>query len=246
MTDIRIRPVTPDDVEECAICWGNRRDTYPSIYPLRLVNPTVTQEERLARNVKDLKKMFHDPRNVVHVALLPTGSSEVNKVVAGYSIWARPEGLQRDEATSSHADGERDPCSQSADENLDPECDHELARQIGEESKRVKEKIAGGKRLWLLQQLFVRDNYQRRGVGTALIEYGLKMIEEAENSQASEGQSTQTQGYKIGLTSSPQGQKLYNRYGFMDVYWFNPKFDDVDEQGEWIKRDVRWPLMIKE
>ena len=98
----------------------------------------------------------------------------------------------------------------------------------------------------LLQQLFVHGDYQRRGIGKALIEHGLNMIARSESSRASQGQETSTEGYKIGLTSSPQGQELYKRYGFRDVYWFNPKFDDVNEQGEWIKKDVRWPLMIKE
>lgn len=96
----------------------------------------------------------------------------------------------------------------------------------------------------LLQQLFIREDWQRRGIGKTLIEDGLSMIEQLESSRASDHSSSKT--YKVGLTSSPQGKALYERYGFKDVYWFNPIFDDIDEQGKEIVRDVRWPLMIKQ
>lgn len=91
----------------------------------------------------------------------------------------------------------------------------------------------------------MHPDYQRRGVGTALIEHGLKMIENSENRETSDTEVLHTTKHLIGLTSSPQGQALYKRYGFEDVYWFNPKFDDVNEKGEWISRDVRWPLMVR-
>lgn len=96
--------------------------------------------------------------------------------------------------------------------------------------------------LGFLQQLFVHHDYQRRGVGTALIEHGLQMIEQSESRNTGD---TERPEYLIGLTGSPQGKALYERYGFKDVYWFNPKFEDVNEQGEWFKKDVKWPLMIK-
>lgn len=83
-------------------------------------------------------------------------------------------------------------------------------------------------------------------MGTALIEHGLAVIQDLESARAGERQDGQWPGYIIGLTSSPQGQELYKRYGFRDVYWFNPKFDDVDGEGQWVKKDVRWPLMMKE
>lgn len=49
----------------------------------------------------------------------------------------------------------------------------------------------------------------------------------------------------VGLTSSPQGQVLYRRYGFEDVYWFRPKLQDLNEKGELVEKEVSWPLMIK-
>lgn len=49
----------------------------------------------------------------------------------------------------------------------------------------------------------------------------------------------------IGLTSSPQGQALYRRYGFTDEYWFRPKLQDLNDKGELVDKEVSWPLMIK-
>lgn len=150
LTDIRIRLAKVEDLEDCAICWGNRRDTYPSIYPLRLVNPNATKEERFARNVKDLKKMLNDPCNEINVAcnLTPEGTESV----VGYSIWARPEGFQRDVAQGSTAlatePAQDSDTKSTADDDLDPECNHELAAQLTEESKRVKKDAADGKRFW--------------------------------------------------------------------------------------------------
>jgi GNAT superfamily N-acetyltransferase len=94
----------------------------------------------------------------------------------------------------------------------------------------------------LLQQLFVLPSCQKRRVGTRLIEDGLRMIESTE--QAKQVQDSFGK-HKIGLTSSPQGQVLYERYGFKSVYWFNPHFRDKNEQGGWIERSARWPLMLK-
>lgn len=150
LTNIRIRPAKVEDLEDCAICWGNRRDTYPSIYPLRLVNPNATKEERLARNVRDLKRMLKDSCNEFNVAC--TITSDGTDSVVGYSIWAKPEGFQRDVAQKSTVlatEPAQDSDSKSnADADLDPECNHELAAQLTEESKRVKKDAADGKRFW--------------------------------------------------------------------------------------------------
>jgi GNAT superfamily N-acetyltransferase len=84
--------------------------------------------------------------------------------------------------------------------------------------------------------LFIDPDHQRQGVGTALIKHGLVAIEETRSTSP---------GLIVGLTSSPQGQVLYRRYGFEDVYWFRPKLQDLNEEGELVARGVSWPLMIK-
>lgn len=84
--------------------------------------------------------------------------------------------------------------------------------------------------------LFIHPNHQRQGVGTALIEDGLAMIDAT---RASYPKTI------VGLTSSPQGQALYRRYGFIDEYWFKPKLQDYNEQGDLVEQEVTWPLMVK-
>lgn len=87
-------------------------------------------------------------------------------------------------------------------------------------------------------------DYQRIGIGTRLLERGLEMIEEVE-AKEQEGGSIASE-YEIALTSSPPGKVLYERYGFKDVYWFNPHFEDIDEKGNTIQRDIEWPLMVRQ
>lgn len=148
-TDIRIRPATEEDIAACAICWGNRRDTYPSIYPLRLADPSITRDKRLGRNARDLSDMLKDPHNMIHVACMhKTGESEPTKIV-GYSIWARPEGLERDLSRWEKSKKAPSQDSQSDIQNdSDPECNHELAAKLKEESLLVKRKLFMGKRVW--------------------------------------------------------------------------------------------------
>lgn len=149
--DVRIRPATHQDLEACAICWGNRRDTYPSIYPLRLVKTSVTRGQRLARNTRDLEKMLNDSTNDFRVAIASDPASEVEGIVVGYSIWAKPEGFQRDYeafAASTLSDlGASAPQDQIEGEP-DPECNHELAAKLKEEGMRVKQRFSEGKRFW--------------------------------------------------------------------------------------------------
>lgn len=143
---IRIRPATRDDLAACAECWGNRRDTYPSIYPLRLVNPSITREERLQRNVKDLIKMLEDAYNVIHVAF--TNNTGNRSEIVGYSIWAKPEALERDLRQWQTSKDQPSSSSTSSDDTLDPECNHDLAAALKEESLQIKHKLSQGKRMW--------------------------------------------------------------------------------------------------
>ena len=100
-------------------------------------------------------------------------------------------------------------------------------------------------------QLFISPHYQRRGVGTKLIEHGLKHIQSTEAQRISEIQGNDNVATRereplvIGLTSSPQGKGLYERYGFEVVYWFNPTFMDYNKEGELVEKSTRWPLMIR-
>lgn len=147
-SDIRIRPAIAKDIAACAICWGNRRNTYPSIYPLRLADPSITREERLERNARDLSNSLRDPHNVMHVACISQLGDPTTSKVVGYSIWARPEGLERDLRHWEDQKMKAFQYDKASNDDLDPECNHELAAELKEESMRVKKKLSQGKRMW--------------------------------------------------------------------------------------------------
>lgn len=94
--------------------------------------------------------------------------------------------------------------------------------------------------------LFIDPAYQRQGVGTAMLEHGLDMILRDANDAAGCQDRTGQEPLLIGLTSSPQGVKLYERFGFRTVYWFRPDVMDLDAEGKLAKKDISWPLMIWE
>jgi hypothetical protein len=146
--NVHIRDARESDLQECAICWGNRRDTYPSIYPFHLADPSITLEERLARNARDLKTMLDDEYNVFRVACVE-GEDGQDRVV-GYMIWSKPEALERDLSRRNSA-SQIPQDTVSADSgavDLDPECNHELSAKIKAESLQVKVQFADGKRFW--------------------------------------------------------------------------------------------------
>ena len=95
-----------------------------------------------------------------------------------------------------------------------------------------------------LSMLFINPAHQRQGVGTAMLEHGLNMILRDEG--LSSGDKEPSRPTTIGLTSSPQGVKLYERYNFQSVYLFRPDVVDLDAEGKLVKRDISWPLMIRE
>ena len=77
-----------------------------------------------------------------------------------------------------------------------------------------------------------------------MLEHGLDMILRDEGQ--SSGDKEPSRPTTIGLTSSPQGVKLYERYNFQSVYLFRPDVVDLDAEGKLVKRDISWPLMIRE
>ena len=79
-----------------------------------------------------------------------------------------------------------------------------------------------------------------------MLEHGLEMILRDASDAAGCQDKTGEDPLLIGLTSSPQGVKLYERYGFRSVYWFSPDVMDLDAEGKLVKKDISWPLMLRE
>lgn len=151
--EIRIRSARAEDLPACAVCWGNRRDTYPSIYPFRLADPSVTDTDRLARNVRDLQAMLDDNLNVFTIAQDIDAVNEPK--VVGYMIWSTPEAFLRDfqrfqaqaREYDSSVEGPHHTATAS-NTDVDPECDQTLSAKLKLESMTAKQRAAGGQRFW--------------------------------------------------------------------------------------------------
>lgn len=141
---IKIKLATRADLPVCAVCWGDRRSTYPSIYPLRLRNNSLPDSARLKRNVKDLQEELDDELAVFKVATRIEETSGIEQV-AGYVIWQKPGTVEKEEIKlcsprDDHLRAEKDP--------VQAECDTALATKLKEESIRVRRSYSEQGSLW--------------------------------------------------------------------------------------------------
>lgn len=85
-----------------------------------------------------------------------------------------------------------------------------------------------------LQNLFVSPQMRGAGVGSSLVQYGLDMV-------IKEPGSTRL----VGLSSSPMARRMYEKFGFRVVSWFEMRGRDlaVDEGGDLVPWIYRWPYM---
>jgi ribosomal protein S18 acetylase RimI-like enzyme len=85
---------------------------------------------------------------------------------------------------------------------------------LGEQKKAIFDAVYGDKQLNLMV-LATHPDYQRRGAGTALLDWGKQKAKE--------------EGLKLTLFSSPQGYKLYRKMGFEEVGVTHIQVDGEEE-----------------
>ena len=88
-----------------------------------------------------------------------------------------------------------------------------LVEQVFSPMNQIRADHMKGQRYFLVGILVVMPEYQRKGIGTQLLDWGLKQADE--------------KGYPCYIDSSPQGLGLYKRLGWKEV-----GFDQIDE-GDW-------------
>ena len=133
-------------------CSGDRRETYPSIYPIRLRQNSLTPDERALGNIRSLRAELEDDFKTFHVAV----NTEDDEVVLGYSIWQKPGCLQRDierdqykvimavDGDDTNAENHSQFKKTQFEIKIESECDLELANKIKNESFDVKSRLCGG------------------------------------------------------------------------------------------------------
>lgn len=75
--------------------------------------------------------------------------------------------------------------------------------------------------------LFTNPDYERQGVGSALIEWGCQKADEL--------------GLKMFVESSPRGRAVYPRFGFVETKAFDLKWPEFEDMGP-----VVWHQMERE
>lgn len=63
--------------------------------------------------------------------------------------------------------------------------------------------ITGGRPHWYLELLSIKKEYQRKGIGRMLVEWGLERAD--------------AEGVECALAATPEGKGLYEKYGFKEV-----------------------------
>ena len=88
--------------------------------------------------------------------------------------------------------------------------------------------------LWILQNLCVDPQWQRRGIGGLLMQWGKNKARE--------------EGVPVGLTASPMGEGLYKREGFREVYRVDGSeagivpvmmWEPEEMRGRWLKEEAQ-------
>lgn len=91
-------------------------------------------------------------------------------------------------------------------------------------------------RLWCLDVLIVDENYQKRGLGSKLVKWGVEKVEERIrqwNTKISSGTRENSGQEKLDgvyLMASPKGARTYERAGFARVGEKEVEFDGKGEE----------------
>lgn len=143
---INIRPARADDLQICARLWGERRETYPSIYPLRLRNHTLSRSTRLEYNVKDLEEELADPLAVFNVATRHRAETPGDEQVVGFIVWQKPGSVEQEQENLEKKRSQ--PAAQRRSDPVAAECDIELAAKLKQESIRIRRRYSESGPLW--------------------------------------------------------------------------------------------------
>ncbi|KAL4994035.1 acyl-CoA N-acyltransferase [Aspergillus recurvatus] len=181
---LRLFPVLPPDIPALTTIWF-AAFTDPAIRQLFPDTPGV-RAWLTAANKHDLhSKPFQKYVKVVDTSAQDEYSRKCERIVA-YAKW---------DLSSPEARGERYPGWHR--DMPASECEEFFGRE-----ERERGRVMGGTRHYYLDTLATHPDYQRRGAGSMLLQWGCELADEA--------------GVALYVDASRAGAPLYERFGFVD------------------------------
>ena len=189
-------------------------------------NQELSYDQRIEKSESRTEELFEkvpSKYTVVGVYEVPSSSSspspsssvnnvgDVGETLCGFAVWqfispaSTPETPVTDEAEKS---------------------DPTLFNRFFAKMNRTRETTMAGKSYWFLKLLCIDPNYQRRGLGTLLVNWGVDKANE--------------EGIDAWLESSPMGKGAYLKAGFKMLG------TDRLEEKKAERGYVEWPYMIHE
>ena len=171
--------------------------------PELAVTDTVEQIPplRMSKMIRDHCHRELDPKGIVVCAV-------IDGKVAGSAAWTMPKRLWRSESLGEVIYRKGIQYKDALEDWMFPPFWHDRGRreQFHKAQEDCMEKILGPgaiDEMWYLKVLAVHPEYQRKGVGAALVDWGLKHARE--------------RGEKAYLEATPFGKGLYLKKGFTTV-----------------------------
>ncbi|KAM0427248.1 hypothetical protein ACHAPT_007678 [Fusarium lateritium] len=180
MASITIRPATQQDIPSMQSAYFSAFST--SLFSQRCF-PSSAPDVQTSL-VGKLRSQIGVPGNHVIVAAADSSSSGP---VLGWARWVRRPAAPPTKVILSGSD-------------YPPSGDRALAVRFFQKNADATYKHAGGESYWFLSTIATAKEAQRRGVGSALMQYGVDKADE--------------EGWMMYLNSSPEGKALYEKFGF--------------------------------
>ncbi|EEU45810.1 uncharacterized protein NECHADRAFT_78691 [Fusarium vanettenii 77-13-4] len=178
MASITIRPATKEDLPSMLSVYFSAFST--SLFSQRCFPSTSPDVQAWIAN--SLRSQIEGTRgNRVVIAESEPGS------VLGWARWVRRPAAPSKRAILSESD-------------YPSSGDPALAVRLFEANANATYKHAAGEEYWFLSTIATAKEAQRRGVGSALMQFGVDKADE--------------EGWMAYLNSSPEGKGLYEKFGF--------------------------------
>lgn len=155
----------------------------------RVFPPSLAAEQR-SRDWFD--KNLPNPESYFVVAEDATASSGEMPEMAGWARWVR--------CPSPSPDSEPAPPPVFTEDMYPHGGDQALAVRFFKANYDAKVRHVGDQSAWFLSTIVVGNNFQRRGVGSLLMRYGVEKADE--------------EGWVAYVNASPEGKTLYEKFGF--------------------------------